>query len=71
MAQALTTPTGTEAIQRGKRAGPVALRRGAQLPQSPPRHGRGVIQNLTVAVTGTTHSAAVISLARSQIEMAD
>jgi len=68
MARALTTP---KAIQRGKRAGPVALRRGAQLPQSPPRHGRGVIQNLTVAVTGTTHGAAVISLPRSQVEMTD
>jgi len=68
MAQALTTP---EAIQRCKRTGPVALRRGAQLPQLPPRHGRGVIQNLTVAVTGTTHGAAVISLPRSQVEMTD
>ena len=68
MAQALTTP---KAIQRGKRTGPVALRRGAQLPQSPPRHGRGVIQNLTVAVTGPTHSAAVISLPRGQIKMTD
>ena len=37
MARALTTP---KAIQRDKRAGPVALRRGAQLPQSPPRHGQ-------------------------------
>ena len=29
------------------------------------------IQNLTVAMTGTTHGAAVISLPRSQIEMSD
>jgi hypothetical protein len=29
------------------------------------------IQNLTVAMTGTTKSAAVISLPRSQIEMTD
>jgi len=29
------------------------------------------IQNLTVATTGTTHSAAVISLPRSQVEMTD
>ena len=27
------------------------------------------IQNLTVAITGTTHGAAVISLPRSQVEM--
>ena len=29
------------------------------------------IQNLTVAVTGTSHAAAVISLPRSQVEMTD
>ena len=29
------------------------------------------IQNLTVAMTGTTHGAAVISLPRSQVEMTD
>ena len=29
------------------------------------------IQNLTVATTGTTHGAAVISLPRSQVEMTD
>ena len=29
------------------------------------------IQNLTVAITGTTHAAAVISLPRSQVEMTD
>ncbi len=29
------------------------------------------LQNLTVAMTGTTHSAAVISLPRSQVEMTD
>ena len=29
------------------------------------------IQNLTVAVTGTTQGAAVISLPRSQVEMTD
>jgi uncharacterized tellurite resistance protein B-like protein len=29
------------------------------------------IQNLTVAMTGTTRSAAVISLPRSQVEMSD
>jgi len=29
------------------------------------------LQNLTVAITGTTHSAAVVSLPRSQVEMTD
>src|SRR5664280_3741388 len=31
----------------------------------------GFIQNLTVATTGTTHGAAVISLPRSQVEMTE
>jgi hypothetical protein len=29
------------------------------------------VQNLTVAMTGTTHGAAIISLPRSQVEMTD
>jgi hypothetical protein len=34
-------------------------------------HFHAFIQNLTVATTGTTHGAAVISLPRSQVEMTD
>jgi hypothetical protein len=34
-------------------------------------HLHSYIQNLTVALTGTTHSAAVISLPRSQVEMTE
>ncbi len=34
-------------------------------------HFHSFIQNLTVATTGTTHGAAVISLPRSQVEMTD
>ncbi len=34
-------------------------------------HFHAFLQNLTVAMTGTTHGAAVISLPRSQVEMTD
>ena len=75
---ALTTPPGTEAIQRvfSAASAPVLLLFDEVL-NFLNRHRDmaeafyAFIQNLTVAVTGTTHSAAVISLARSQIEMAD
>ncbi len=75
---AKTTPPGTEAIERLFRAAnaPVLLlfdevlnflnrHRG----MAEPFHA--FIQNLTVAMTGTTHGAAVISLPRSQVEMTD
>ncbi|NMC20499.1 MAG: ATP-binding protein [Thermogutta sp.] len=75
---ARTTPPGTEAIGRLFRAAnaPVLLlfdevlnflnrHRG----MADPFHA--FIQNLTVAMTGTTHGAAVISLPRSQVEMTD
>ena len=58
----------------GRRAGAPALRRGAELPEPPPRQAESFhafIQNLTVATTGTTHGAAVISLPRSQVEMTE
>ncbi len=56
------------------RAGAAALRRGAELPQSAPGSAdsfHAFIQNLTVATTGTTHGACVISLPRSQVEMTE
>ncbi|MEW6742541.1 MAG: DUF499 domain-containing protein [Planctomycetota bacterium] len=75
---ARTTPPGTEAIARIFQAAraPVLLlfdevlnflnrHRG----MAEPFHA--FIQNLTVATTGTTHGAAVISLPRSQVEMTD
>ena len=34
-------------------------------------HFYAFIQNLTVAVAGTTHAAAVVSLPRSQVEMTE
>ena len=77
-AAAKTTPPGTEALGRVFRAagGPVLLlfdevlnflnrHRG----MAEPFHA--FIQNLTVATTGTTQGAAVISLPRSQVEMTD
>ena len=75
---ALTTPPGTEAIGRVFSAAeaPVLLLFDEVL-NFVNRH-RGMadqfhafLQNLTVAVTGTTHATAVISLPRSQIEMTD
>ena len=73
---ARTTPPGTEAITRVFQAAsaPVLLLFDEVL-NFLNRH-RGMaesfyafIQNLTVATTGTTHGAAVISLPRSQVEM--
>ena len=75
---AKTTPPGTEALGRVFAAAnaPVLLLFDEVL-NFVNRH-RGMadsfhafIQNLTVAVTGTTHAAAVISLPRSQVEMTD
>ena len=75
---ALTTPPGTEALGRvcAAAGGPVLLLFDEVL-NFVNRH-RGMadgfysfLQNLTVAVTGTTHAAAVISLPRSQVEMTD
>ncbi|MCX6557429.1 MAG: DUF499 domain-containing protein [Candidatus Aminicenantes bacterium] len=75
---AKTIPPGTEAIARVFKAanGPVLLLFDEVL-NFMNRH-RGMadqfyafIQNLTVATTGTTQSAAVISLPRSQVEMTD
>jgi hypothetical protein len=75
---ALTTPPGTEAIQRvfSAASAPVLLLFDEVL-NFLNRHRDmaeafyAFIQNLTVAVTGTTHGAAVISLPRSQVEMTD
>jgi len=75
---AQTTPPGTEAIQRVFQAanGPVLLlfdevlnffNRHREMAES----FYAFIQNLTVATTGTTNGAAVISLPRSQVEMTD
>jgi hypothetical protein len=75
---AQTTPPGTEALGRIFKAagGPVLIlfdevlnflnRHRDMAEQFHP-----FIQNLTVAITGTTHCAAVISLPRSQVEMTD
>ena len=75
---AKTTPPGTEAIGRlFDAAGGVVLILFDEVLNFLNRH-RGMadafhafIQNLTVATTGTTHAAAVISLPRSQVEMTD
>jgi len=75
---ARTTPPGTEAIQRVfQAAGAPVLLLFDEVLNFLNRH-RGsaepflaFIQNLTVATTGTTHGAAVISLPRSQVEMTD
>ena len=75
---AVTTPPGTEALGRVFAAArsPVLLlfdevlnfvNRHRNLADS----FHAFIQNLTVAVTGTTQAAAVISLPRSQVEMTD
>ena len=77
-AQASSTPPGTEALGRVFAAAnaPVLVlfdevlnfvNRYRQM--ADPFHA--FIQNLTVAMTGTTHGAAVISLPRSQVEMSD
>jgi hypothetical protein len=75
---AKTTPPGTEAIGRlFEAAGGVVLVLFDEVLNYLNRH-RGVadsfhafIQNLTVATTGTTRAAAVVSLPRSQIEMSE
>lgn len=75
---AKTTPPGTEALSRVFKAadGPVLLlfdevmnflNRHRAMAES----FHAFIQNLTVATTGTTRGAAVISLPRSQVEMTD
>lgn len=75
---ARTTPPGTESLARMFQAanGPVLLlfdevlnflNRHRNLADS----FHAYLQNLTVAITGTTHGAAVISLPRSQVEMTD
>ena len=77
-AAARTTPPGTEALARVFAAAnaPVLLLFDEVL-NFVNRHRRmaegfhAFIQNLTVAVTGTTRAAAVISLPRSQVEMTD
>jgi len=73
-----TTPPGTEAIGRVFQAaeGPVLLLFDEVLNFLNRHRGmaeqfHAFIQNLTVATTGTTHGAAVISLPRSQVEMTD
>lgn len=76
--EARTTPPGTEAIGRivEKAGGSVLILFDEVLnylnryrAHAPAFHS--FIQNLTVAMTGTTRSAAVISLPRSQVEMSD
>ena len=75
---AKATPPGTEAIARvfAAAGGPVLLLFDEVLNYLN-RHRAGAeafhafIQNLTVAMTGTTHGACVISLPRSQVEMTD
>jgi hypothetical protein len=75
---AKTTPPGTESIARIFRAAnaPVLLLFDEVLNFLNRHRGmaesfHAFIQNLTVATTGTTHGAAVISLPRSQVEMTD
>jgi len=74
--KAKTAPPGTEALANvfGAAGGPVLVlcdevlnfvNRHRDLAES----FHAFIQNLTVAMTGTTHGAAVISLPRSQVEM--
>ena len=77
-AAARTTPPGTESLARvfAAAGGPVLLLFDEVL-NFVNRHRRmaesfhAFIQNLTVAVSGTTQAAAVISLPRSQVEMTD
>lgn len=77
-AAAKTTPPGTEALTRVFRAAnrPVLLLFDEVLNflnrhRSMANQFHAFIQNLTVATTGTTHGAAMISLPRSQVEMTD
>ncbi len=73
---ARTTPPGTDSIARVfQAAGAPVLLLFDEVLNYMNRHRAGAesfyafIQNLTVATTGTTHGAAVISLPRSQVEM--
>ncbi len=73
---AKTTPPGTDAIARVfQAAGAPVLLLFDEVLNYMNRHRGGAesfhafIQNLTVAITGTTHGAAMISLPRSQVEM--
>jgi hypothetical protein len=73
---AKTTPPGTESISRVfQAAGAPVLLLFDEVLNYLNRHRAGAesfhafIQNLTVATTGTTHGACVISLPRSQVEM--
>ncbi len=75
---AKTTPPGTESIARVFKAAdaPVLILFDEVLNFLNRHRGmaesfHAFIQNLTVATTGTTHGAAVISLPRSQVEMTD
>ncbi|MBW1926153.1 MAG: ATP-binding protein [Deltaproteobacteria bacterium] len=75
---AKTTPPGTEALSRVFEAanGPVLLLFDEVLNylnryRSMADQFHAFIQNLTVAITGTTHGAAMISLPRSQVEMTE
>ncbi|MGH8479839.1 MAG: DUF499 domain-containing protein [Gammaproteobacteria bacterium] len=75
---ARTTPPGTEAIARVfQAAGAPVLLLFDEVLNYLNRHRAGAesfhafLQNLTVATTGTTHGAAVISLPRSQVELTD
>jgi hypothetical protein len=77
-AAAKTTPPGTEALSRVFKAAeaPVLLLFDEVLNFLNRHRGlaeqfHAFIQNLTVATTGTTHGAAIISLPRSQVEMTD
>jgi hypothetical protein len=77
-AAAKTTPPGTESLARVFNAagGPVLLLFDEVLNFLNRHRGmaeqfHAFIQNLTVATTGVTHGAAVISLPRSQVEMTD
>jgi hypothetical protein len=76
--QANTTPPGTEALQRlfNAAGGRVLLLLDEVLNYINRYRGEAdsfyaFLQNLTVAMTGMPHSAAVISLPRSQVEMTD
>lgn len=75
---AKTTPPGTESIARVfQAAGAPVLLLFDEVLNYVNRHRGGAesfhafIQNLTVATTGTTHGACVISLPRSQVEMTE
>jgi hypothetical protein len=75
---AKTTPPGTESIARVfQAAGAPVLLLFDEVLNYLNRHRAGAesfhafIQNLTVATTGTTHGACVISLPRSQVEMTE